>query len=106
LPGTSDKASERLASSSLGGHLVLKASFGREGRMKQTILAVLILLAWTGSARAWSEDGHRIVCAIAWEELAPETRALVEDLLREDSASGFAEVACGPTSFAAILIFP
>ena len=60
--------------------------------MKQTIAAVLILLAWIGSARAWSEDGHRIVCAIAWKELAPETRALVEDLLKEDSASGFAEV--------------
>jgi hypothetical protein len=60
--------------------------------MKQAIAAVLILLAWTGSAKAWSEDGHRIVYAIAWKELAPETRALVEDLLKEDSASGFAKV--------------
>jgi hypothetical protein len=59
--------------------------------MKQAIAVVLILLAWIGSAKAWSEDGHRIVCAIAWKELAPETRALVEDLLKEDPASGFAE---------------
>jgi S1/P1 Nuclease len=60
--------------------------------MKQAIAVVLILLAWTGPARAWPEDGHRIVCTIAWKELAPETRAWVEDLLKEDSASGFAEV--------------
>jgi hypothetical protein len=59
--------------------------------MKQAIAAVLILLAWTGSARTWSKDGHRIVCAVAWKELAPETRALVEDLLKEDPASGFPE---------------
>jgi hypothetical protein len=43
--------------------------------MKQAIAAVLILLAWVGPARAWSEDAHRIVCAVAWKELAPETQA-------------------------------
>lgn len=52
---------------------------------------VLILLAWAEPARAWSEDGHRIVCAIAWKELAPETRALVDRLLQDDPASGFPE---------------
>ena len=55
--------------------------------MKQTIAALLILLAWMGAARTWSEDGHRIVCAIAWKERAPETQALVEGLLEKDPAS-------------------
>ena len=59
--------------------------------MKQTIWAVLILLAWAGPAKAWSEDGHRIVCAIAWKELSSGTRALVESLLQNDSASSFPE---------------
>jgi hypothetical protein len=57
--------------------------------MKQAIVAVLILLAWMGSAKAWSEDGQRIVCAIAWNEVVPETRALVEGLLQDDPAPGF-----------------
>ena len=59
--------------------------------MKQTIWAVLILLAWAGPAQAWSEDGHCIVCAMAWKELAPGTRALVDGLLEKDPASGFPE---------------
>jgi hypothetical protein len=59
--------------------------------MKQTIWMVLILLAWAGPAKAWSEDGHRIVCAIAWKELSSGTRALVDGLLEKDAASSFAE---------------
>lgn len=64
--------------------------------MKQTIPAVLIILAWliltgTQSATAWSEDGHHIVCAIAWKELLAETRAWVGGLLLDDPASTFAE---------------
>ena len=59
--------------------------------MKQTIWMVLMLLAWAGPAKSWSEDGHRIVCAIAWKELIPETRALVDGLLEKDPASSFPE---------------
>lgn len=61
--------------------------------MKPALSAMVLLLAWSipSAARAWSEDGHRIVCAIACKELAPETRARVGAVLRKDPAPTFAE---------------
>jgi hypothetical protein len=51
-------------------------------RMRVVGLFVLPILLCTGSARAWIDTGHKIVAQIAWEELAPQTRAKVIQLLR------------------------
>lgn len=47
----------------------------------------LLALAFLGApseARAWGDDGHMIVGEIAWQELGPEARQAVADLLRDD----------------------
>ena len=39
---------------------------------------------WVPNAPAppvWGADGHRIVCSIAWQRMAPSGRALVTELL-------------------------
>ena len=45
-----------------------------------------------GAAYAWSGDGHRIVCAIAWDELKTPVRFKVEDLLGVHDREGFADL--------------
>lgn len=42
-------------------------------------------------ARAWGYDGHRIVCAIAWDLLKPAERAWVEWILDAKGRDAFAE---------------
>ena len=44
-----------------------------------------------GSARAWSPEGHRIVCAIAWDELSQHARDSVKATLDVQSRDQFAE---------------
>jgi len=49
------------------------------------ILATLAAVAWTPSpVHAWSAEGHRIVCEIAWQRLTPAARTMVSDLLRDE----------------------
>ena len=45
-----------------------------------TIAAVVTLCALPREALAWSRDGHRIVCRIAWQLLDETRRAEVERL--------------------------
>jgi hypothetical protein len=50
-------------------------------------LAVLIVLSLApASAHAWGWDGHRIVCALAWDELTPPIRAKVAEILDAPNA--------------------
>ena len=59
--------------------------------MTRIILAALLLLTSVTPAASWSEDGHRIVCAIAWKELSAEARTAIERLLEDDPAASFPE---------------
>lgn len=53
---------------------------------------LLALLSISPSAaRAWGYDGHRIVCAIAWDQLTPAIRAKVSQVLEEDGKDAFVE---------------
>lgn len=46
---------------------------------------------------AWSADGHRLICAIAWQELTPTARRRVTALLARDTAySTFADACVWP----------
>ena len=45
----------------------------------------------TAPARAWGWDGHRIVCAMAWDELTPPIRAKISDILEGGGRDAFAE---------------
>ena len=56
-------------------------------RGRAAVLAAIVLaglLAPVHETSAWSGEGHRIVCEIAWRRLAPETRTFVTRLLRAE----------------------
>ncbi len=55
-------------------------------RTSKLWLALLVVgVVQSPRALGWDENGHQIVAAIAWEDLTPEARKTVEDLLKEDA---------------------
>jgi len=52
---------------------------------------VFLLLLVPSTVFAWGGDGHRIVCAIAWDEMRPSTRSRVEQLLDVKGKEAFAD---------------
>lgn len=48
--------------------------------VRNVVLACFLLVFAPREAKAWSRDGHRIVCRIAWQLLDPSRRAEVERL--------------------------
>ena len=53
--------------------------------MRCISLAAIVLLAFCTSASAWGDEGHKIVCEIAFRLAQPDTRAAVRKLIRTDS---------------------
>ena len=51
----------------------------------------VILGAGAQPARAWGPDGHRIICAIAWDELTPHARESVKATLDVQGREQFAD---------------
>jgi hypothetical protein len=56
-----------------------------EVAMRYVLLAVLALMSQCGDARAWGDQGHKIVCEIAFRLAQPDTRAAVRKLIRADT---------------------
>jgi hypothetical protein len=50
-----------------------------------------LVLMGAAPASAWGPDGHRIVCAIAWDELTPNAQARIKDILHVEDRAGFAD---------------
>jgi hypothetical protein len=58
--------------------------------MIRSLLAlVLIAIAAPPPAAAWGDVGHRRVCAVTWDQLTPETRVKVLDILDFKSREEF-----------------
>lgn len=55
-------------------------------------LVAVILTVLPSKARAWREDGHRIVCAMAWDELQPGVRKKIQGILDIKSREQFADL--------------
>lgn len=53
-----------------------------------TLLAATLSVAWAGVARAWGEDGHRIVALIAADHLSAPARAQVARILGLEDRPG------------------
>ncbi|MCA1386034.1 MULTISPECIES: S1/P1 nuclease [unclassified Bradyrhizobium] len=53
--------------------------------MRRIPLAIIALLAFCTSASAWGDEGHKIVCEIAYRLALPDTRAAVRKLIRADT---------------------
>jgi hypothetical protein len=52
--------------------------------MRRLLLASLALFAFCGNALAWGDMGHTVVCEIAFRLAAPDTRAAIRKLIRDD----------------------
>ncbi len=52
------------------------------------------LLLPAGFAHAWGDDGHKIVCEIAFQELTSEARSAVIELIRADDEFRFFNDSC------------
>lgn len=66
--------------------MILKSAF----RILAATLLSAIVIAPLPSF-AWGGDGHRIICAVAWDELKPPVRSQVEVLLNVHTREAFAE---------------
>jgi hypothetical protein len=53
--------------------------------MRSLSLAAFALIVVCGNAWAWGDEGHKVVCEIAFRLAAPETRAEIRRLIRSDS---------------------
>src|SRR5262245_15146640 len=52
--------------------------------MRALSLAMLVLIGFGGEAWAWGDTGHKVVCEIAFRLAAPDTRAAIRKLIRND----------------------
>lgn len=59
--------------------------------MGRAIAALIVLLMGAMPARAWSPDGHRAVCMVAWEQVNPGAKAQVLALLDSSADTEFYE---------------
>jgi len=58
------------------------------------LLAVFILFATSGTAVAWGDTGHRIICEIAYRLSSPETKAEISRLIQIDAEFDFFNDSC------------
>jgi len=63
----------------------------RLSRFVVALVASVCIVVGAGEARAWGPDGHRIVCAIAWDELSQHARDSVKATLDVQSRDQFAD---------------
>jgi len=53
--------------------------------MRFMLIVGLAVVGFCGEAQAWGDDGHKIVCEIAFRLAQPDTRAAVRKLIRSDT---------------------
>src|SRR6185312_9673223 len=53
--------------------------------MRYILFVMLALASQCGNAQAWGDEGHKIVCEIAFRLAQPDTRAMVRKLIRSDT---------------------
>src|SRR4051794_6342658 len=62
--------------------------------MRSFLLVPAVLIAMTGSAGAWGETGHKIVCELAMRLALPNTRAEIRRLIKADDDFDFFRDSC------------
>ena len=53
--------------------------------MRFFLIASIAVVAFCSEARAWGDEGHKIVCEIAFRLAQPDTRAAIRRLIRSDT---------------------
>lgn len=69
-------------------------------RFVGVLLALTTIFLTPTAARAWSADGHKVACAIAWDELTPTARGGVKIILGVDTKDQFVEDCTWADAFA------
>ena len=64
------------------------------------LLLGLALALVAPKARAWGDDGHRVVGELAWRRLSPAAQAAVSEALTDQGYESLAEAATWPDTFA------
>lgn len=62
--------------------------------MRSLLLALIVLSIEAPRVLAWGNDGHLIVCEIAWREVAEETRVAIRDLLSKEPEPTIFSASC------------
>ena len=62
----------------------------QSGLCKFIMVAALAAFA-ASPAWAWGRDGHRIVCAVAWDDLTPAAKTRIADMINVEDRDAFAE---------------
>jgi len=66
--------------------------FHRRPRFASAIVLAALAILPPSSVRAWGQEGHHIVCWIAWQETSSAGRALVKRILAVGDAENFARL--------------
>ncbi len=74
--------------------------------LKRTLALVLLASSLTLQARAWDQTGHMVVAYIAWQQMTPEARARVSEILASaPPASGLLDLRPASGEHAAMIHF-
>jgi hypothetical protein len=58
-----------------------------EVAMRHILLALVVLFPISSDAWAWGDEGHKIICEIAFRLVQPSTRAEIQKLIGTDNSS-------------------
>jgi hypothetical protein len=61
---------------------------------KQSVVVALLCVLLAGRAFAWGDEGHKVVCEIAFNQVKPSTRAAILELIRADGEFDSFSEAC------------
>jgi hypothetical protein len=53
-------------------------------RVAPALLAAVLLVGAARDARAWGDQGHKVICEIAMRLVQPSTRAEIQKLISND----------------------
>jgi hypothetical protein len=63
-------------------------------RARRVLAALVVLFAISSDAWAWGDQGHKVICEIAFRLVQPNTRAEIRKLIGTDEQSNTFSEAC------------
>ena len=76
---------KRTGSTESGGAIVKQFTAQSQDEAIIILNLMLALVSQCGNAHAWGDEGHKIVCEIAFRLAQPDTRAAIRKLIRSDT---------------------
>ena len=56
-----------------------------ENKARHIILTLVVLFSFSSNAWAWGDEGHKVICEIAFRLTKPSTRAEIQRLVKTDT---------------------